>query len=266
MHDFTESRGIEQVKTAPGHPGPNNAETVMKPLGKAMKIGHANKIAEKETLSSFLVSYRDTPHSSTGVSPAAMLFRDGYRSQFPHNKLTESAVLHARSQDRSIKNARKSKFNSARHTAYSPIQQGDHVLVRNYRKKSKFHPEYLPDIHLVMDVTEGNIFIIQNLTNNIVLKRHPDDLKIFHGNISAQTNEQDSVESFDAAASWRDAFNDIDRYSYDDFEDDVDITGGACGQAEQPTPNIEEVPRYPVRNRTTNTRIFNEDFDTSGSR
>ena len=34
----------------------------------------------KGTLSSYLVNYRDTPHSATVASPMQMIFRDGYRS------------------------------------------------------------------------------------------------------------------------------------------------------------------------------------------
>ena len=33
------------------HPSPNNSETVMKPLGKAMKIGHSQNQIETKTLS-----------------------------------------------------------------------------------------------------------------------------------------------------------------------------------------------------------------------
>ena len=51
MKAFTDNRNIEQVKTPPGHPSPNNAETVMKPLGKAMKIVYSQNQGEKEALS-----------------------------------------------------------------------------------------------------------------------------------------------------------------------------------------------------------------------
>ena len=100
MTDFTDSRDIKQVKIPPGHPSPNNVETVMKPLGKAMKIGHANKIGEKEALSSFLVNYRDTPHISTGVTPGAMLLRDGYKNYLPRKKASVEKILEARKRDK----------------------------------------------------------------------------------------------------------------------------------------------------------------------
>ena len=62
MEEFTQQRSIEQVKIAPGHPAANNVETLMKPLGKAMKIGFTQKNSEDESLQSFLRNYRDTPH------------------------------------------------------------------------------------------------------------------------------------------------------------------------------------------------------------
>ena len=42
-----------KVKIPPGHPTGNNAETVMKPLGKAMKIGNIQNLSEQETFSAF---------------------------------------------------------------------------------------------------------------------------------------------------------------------------------------------------------------------
>ena len=74
---FIDNRNIEQVKTPPGHPSPNNAETITKPLGKAMEIGYSQNQVEKKTLSSFLVNYCDTPHFATSVVPAHMIFQDG---------------------------------------------------------------------------------------------------------------------------------------------------------------------------------------------
>ena len=51
-----------------------------------MKIGNMQNSAERETLSAFLISYRDTPYVSTGVPPTDMLFRDGYRNNLPYHK------------------------------------------------------------------------------------------------------------------------------------------------------------------------------------
>ena len=57
----------------------------MWPLGKTKKIGHSNKYSEKKTLDQLLNNYRNNPHSATGLSPAATLFRDGKRTVFFRN-------------------------------------------------------------------------------------------------------------------------------------------------------------------------------------
>ena len=90
MKKFARNRNIKLVKTPPGHPAANNVETVMKPLGKAMKIGNMQNLPEQETLSAFLTSYRDNPDVSTGVPPTYMLFRDGYRNNLPHQQTSET--------------------------------------------------------------------------------------------------------------------------------------------------------------------------------
>ena len=137
MAKFAKYRNIEQVKTPPGHPAANNVETVMKPLGKAMKIGNMQNLPEQETLSAFLTSYRDTPHVSTGVPPAHMLFRDGYRNNLPHLTTPDDKIREARQTDRDIKKERKSAYNSSRYTVDMNYKIGDQVLLQNYKKKIK---------------------------------------------------------------------------------------------------------------------------------
>ena len=71
----------------------------MEPLGKTMKIGQFQNQGEKETLFSFLVNYRDTPQSRTGVSPAQMIYREGYRSNLPNKSLSDQEINTARFRD-----------------------------------------------------------------------------------------------------------------------------------------------------------------------
>ena len=96
MTKFAKSRNAEQVKTPPRHPAANNVKTVIKLLGKAMKINNMQNLPEQESLSAFLTSYRDTPHVSTGAPPAHMLFRDGYRNNLPHHKTSDDKIIETR--------------------------------------------------------------------------------------------------------------------------------------------------------------------------
>ena len=89
------SQNNMKVKILPGHPPANTVEMVIKPLVKAIKIGHLQNKNEAETLNLFLVNYRDTPHLSTGVTPAHMLFRDGNRSNLPCKPISKEVILSA---------------------------------------------------------------------------------------------------------------------------------------------------------------------------
>ena len=50
MKEFAKSRDMELESTAPYQPNSNNAETFMKTLGKATKLGHNNKENEAATI------------------------------------------------------------------------------------------------------------------------------------------------------------------------------------------------------------------------
>ena len=214
MKEFTDNRCTEQIKIAPGHPAANNVETLMKPLGKAMRIGNAEECSENESLQAFLTNYRDTPHPSTGIAPSAMIFRDGVRTNLPRKSLDPEEVETAREKDKKSKETRKDKFNGLRHTKASKFQVGTDVMIRNYKKTSKFDPDFLPG-YIVTDVAAGGRIIeITAICSGKVFKRHPNDIKIFKGtfpnfNSNNTPNEADTVEA------WREAFASIDNQSYD---------------------------------------------------
>ena len=83
MSRFATQRGIEIQNAPPHHPSSNPVENFMRPLGKAMKIGFQNKVAETKTLQEVISSYRNTPHPQTGIPPASMFFRDGMCRTIP---------------------------------------------------------------------------------------------------------------------------------------------------------------------------------------
>ena len=150
----------------------------MKPLGKAMKIGNMQNLAEQETLNAFLTSYRDDPHISTGIPPAHMLFRDGYRNNLPHQQTSDDKIRQARQTDSGIKKERKSTCNSSRCTVDMNYKIGDQALLRNYKKKSKFDPDYLPEKFVIMEVlAKGFILLVKSLNTDKCLMSHPNDAK-----------------------------------------------------------------------------------------
>ena len=163
MTKFAKIRNIEQVKIPPGHPAANNVKTVMKPLGKAMKIGNMQNLPEQETLSAFCTTYRYTLHVSTGIPPTHMLFWDGYRNNLPHHKTPVNKIREARQTVSDIKKECKSIYNSSRYATYMNYKIGDQVLLQNYKINSKFDPDYLPEKSVIMEVlAKGYILLVKS--------------------------------------------------------------------------------------------------------
>ena len=52
----------------------------MRPLGKAIKAAKIEEKDWREEVNEFQLSYRTTPHSVTGVSPAELLFNSQLRT------------------------------------------------------------------------------------------------------------------------------------------------------------------------------------------
>ena len=97
MPTFAANREIDLRKNPPLHPSSNPAETFMRPLGKGIKIAKSLGVPEKQALRDVINSYRQMPHPSTGIPPAAMMFREGVRGEFVDEKLLIVKLLWPRS-------------------------------------------------------------------------------------------------------------------------------------------------------------------------
>ena len=78
--EFLAKNGVRHVTTPPYHPASNGlVERAVQTFKEGLKRITAGTLNTR--LSRFLFSYRLTPHSSTGVSPAEMLYGRKRRSQ-----------------------------------------------------------------------------------------------------------------------------------------------------------------------------------------
>ena len=66
---------IKHTRTAPYHPAANGAaERFVQTLKKAILVERDDPRSSQHKLASFLLSYRSTPHSVTGVPPSVLLY------------------------------------------------------------------------------------------------------------------------------------------------------------------------------------------------
>ena len=73
--NYMKERGIQHHCVAPLWPQANGeAEAFMKPLGKAVKAAKLEGENWTEEMYDFLLAYRTTPHSTTGIAPTQLLY------------------------------------------------------------------------------------------------------------------------------------------------------------------------------------------------
>lgn len=72
--DFLAVNGIHHVKSAPYHPATNGeAERFVQTFKQHMKCTNANSSNVYSNISKYLLTYRSTPHATTGMSPSFLL-------------------------------------------------------------------------------------------------------------------------------------------------------------------------------------------------
>ena len=72
--DFLRQNGVRHTRSAPYHPATNGvAERIFQVLKKCLKL--ASRLSVDHQLANMLLSYRFTPHSTTGVPPAELFLK-----------------------------------------------------------------------------------------------------------------------------------------------------------------------------------------------
>ena len=138
----------------------------MKPLAKTMKTAYYDNNNKDSALKQLLSSYRSTPHPATGEPPGAVMFRHGYKTEFPQRVLSDESVAAAFENDQQQKLARGAAVNATRHRTPSSFRVGDHVYLRN-RKTSKFQPDFGPETFENVDLRVNGATVVSDSYDTI---------------------------------------------------------------------------------------------------
>ena len=105
----------------------------MRTLGKAARTGHTEERRWKDELDSFLLNYRWTPHSTTGISPAELLFNQKIRNKLPSldDSTPQDTEVHEKATqcDEKQKEKMKSYADQRNRAKKIELKVGDYVLV-----------------------------------------------------------------------------------------------------------------------------------------
>ena len=123
--DYAQYKGFRNQKITPVWPLANGeAERFMRTVKKAMKAAISEGKSWNQELNTFLLNYRATPHSTTGVPPATLLFNIEIKNSLPQISINNQ-IIDIRQADDEAKAKMKSYADVKRHAKGSQITVGD---------------------------------------------------------------------------------------------------------------------------------------------
>ena len=169
--------GIRHIKSAPYHPASNGqVERLVQSFKQSLKAGKDGGRTLAHRLASFLLTYRSTPHATTGKSPSQLFLKRDIRTRFDLLKPDcEKRVLEKQSHQKSSHDLRAKK---------REWFVGQRVMARNMRPG----PNYVPAT--ILEVL-GPVTYLVETDGREIWKRHLDQLKVFEqSSPQVETTEQ----------------------------------------------------------------------------
>ena len=138
--EFAARCGFEHRKISPLWPRANGAvESIMKKLRRVEAIAEQSGLSRQHVLRDLLRVYRDTPHTSTKVSPADLMFGFGRSSGLPRVEPSprELSRMHAtaRANDEQLKQRMTEQYNKRMRVHVSNFAVGCRVLLFSERSR-----------------------------------------------------------------------------------------------------------------------------------
>lgn len=161
FQSFLNHNGIEQILSAPYHPASNGAaESSVKICKRVIKKALKQKLDVDTALWRFLLTYRNTEHSTTGESPAQLLQGRALRTRLDGLKPERA--------DR-VRNAQDRQERAAGGVSRS-MDTGESVWYRHYRAGDKWCPGQVVER---LGTTDYNV----RSSNGTEVHRHIDQLR-----------------------------------------------------------------------------------------
>ena len=191
MEEFLDELGIKHKKTIPLRPRANGeVERENKSLLKAMCAAEGKPWQQE--LQKYFLAYRSTPHTTTGVSPAELLYGWKIRTKMPEFEGDEeeekSGTTDQQARDHDAEKKKRGAEAANKRAAEPDVAEGDKVLLLQ-RKQNKLSTKYDPDPYNVVS-KKGELVVIER--GETQLKRNVRHLKRFIGS-TPQTRQPQHV-------------------------------------------------------------------------
>ncbi|CAL9684591.1 unnamed protein product [Knipowitschia caucasica] len=158
FQDFCKENGIQHVKTTPKWAQANGeVERQNASIMKRIRIAHAEGLDWQKELRKYVTVYRSIEHSTTGRSPAELLFNRKLRGKLPDIS-TPRIDIEARDTDAENKGKYAEYADQRRGAKPSPVQVGDEILLKQ-DKVNKFTTTFNHTPHTVVSKNGNNVVV-----------------------------------------------------------------------------------------------------------
>lgn len=176
---YCRTRGIILNKTTPYWPQENGlVERQNRSLMKRLKISQALNQDWKRDLLTYLSMYYSTPHSTTGKTPAELMFGRNIRTKLPSlvDLSTEAPPTEHGDRDLQEKEKGKASENLRRRAKPSNLGIGDEVYMKNVLPRNKLTPTFNPAV-MTVTAKHGSRVTVQNSETGKSYDRNSSHLK-----------------------------------------------------------------------------------------
>jgi hypothetical protein len=160
FRQYLSDHGIKHRRVTPLWPQANGEiERQNRSLLKRMKIAQAEGKDWKKEVRTYLTAYRATTHTTTGISPAEVLFGRKMRTKLPD---IQEAGRAEEFEDRDDEMKMKVKLyaDERRHAEKSDLNPGDEVLIKQ-NKANKLSTTFADEPYQVVS-KEGNSVVVES--------------------------------------------------------------------------------------------------------
>jgi hypothetical protein len=177
--DFLSSHAIHHHRVTPYWPVANGlVERLNRTLLKTARCATAEGRDWRESLLDFLVAYRTTPQTTTGITPAYAMFNREIRTKLPElNQTNPDPKITIQEHDSSQKRKSKQYADQSRHCKTADLHEGDKVFVKQ-RKKNKLTANFGTTLYKVVS-KDGNSVLLEH--NGRQIRRNVTHLKKWVG-------------------------------------------------------------------------------------
>ena len=182
FRQFMAVNGVKHIRSSPYHPATNGvAERMVQTMKKSLKASYRDGLPLEQSLAIFLLRYRTTPHTTTGVMPSLLFMGRELRTR-----------LHLLSPDMGARVRDQQTQQKEYHDQHSSMREfvvGQTVWARNFSGD----PDWVPAT--ISDRVGPLSYLVVTLRNGDVWRRHIDQLRV---GVETPATEDSSVVSRDS--------------------------------------------------------------------